>query len=144
VRPQRNLAYDVHGAAGDWNAPWPWGFTDPSLDYAVMDCANGGTPGTCEKNDLWSVGSTRKSARFGQMDLAGSVAEPTLDTYFSDFYSRPEASGTDVASVRDEQYRVYRGGGFSDAPDRCRASARSIATPTEVSTKRGIRCARGP
>jgi formylglycine-generating enzyme required for sulfatase activity len=136
--------WEFAAKGGDHNSPWPWGYLDPILDDAVMDCANGDTPGTCDKSDLWTVGRTKSVARWGQKDLGGSMAEATLDGYFADFYGRPEATGKDPASLRDGQYRSYRGGGFSDSADQCRSAARSFADATEVSTKRGMRCARGP
>ena len=136
--------WEFSAKGGEHNSPWPWGYLDPDVSDAVINCANGGSPGTCDKNDLWTVGRTKGIARWGQKDLGGSMAEPTLDTYFSDFYDRPEATGKDPASLRDGPYKVYRGGGFSDSLDACRSTARASYDATEVSTKRGIRCARGP
>ena len=137
--------WECAAAGGDWNVPYPWGPYDPTTDHAILDCAAGGTPGTCYLNDLWNVGSRPAGAgRWGHLDLAGSIREPVLDVYQSDFYNSPQAKNPDPALLSGSSLRVYKGGSFRSPAFECRASARSPGPSTVLESTRGVRCARNP
>ena len=63
--------------------------------------------------------------RFGQSDLAGNVWEPTLDAYV---YQYPTPC-TDCASVKGEDFHVFRGGSARDTTLHLRTSRRDLFGP---------------
>jgi sulfatase modifying factor 1 len=72
-------------AGGSEQRLYPWGDADPGTgnEYAIYDCNYGKTrKDSCSGVDhLAPVGTrTRGAGRWGQLDLAGNVAERTLDT----------------------------------------------------------------
>jgi formylglycine-generating enzyme required for sulfatase activity len=135
--------WEFTAAKGDHNAPYPWGFSNYSTSLAILDCSAVGLSGTCAPDDLRSVGSRPAGhGRWNHLDLAGSVSEPVLDVYSSEFYGSPASLNPDPANLEGSPFRVYRGGGFGDAPFTARSSARTAVADTSVSTGRGVRCAR--
>lgn len=136
--------WEYAAAGGDDNRLYPWGSIDPKDSLAVFNCAAGGIPGVCNFVDLVSVGSCKDGrGRYGQLDLAGSVAEMTMDWWEPDFYMS-SAGGTDVLAVQitDGGSRMARGGGFTSSGDALRAVARGEISPKERSSLVGFRCAR--
>lgn len=130
--------WEYAAAAGADNRVLPWGNTAPSIALAIHDCLFDGVTG-CAAADLPAVGSAPSgAARWGQQDLAGSVAEWNLDWYAG--YT--PASVTNYANVTSGTYRVIRGGGFRDKAGRIRAASRGNADPTLRAAFSGIRCAR--
>ena len=115
---------------GDENRPFPWGSEPQTPERAVYNC-NGDGNQSCSRADILEVGSRPAgSARWGHMDLAGSMFEWTADA----------GGGGDSA--------VARGGGFCyiGGIDR---RVRHVSTaqnerrdaPSTVSHMVGVRCA---
>ena len=76
---------------------------------------------------------------FGLFDMTGNVAEWTADWSDGLYYRKsPERNPTGPSSG---EYRVARGGGWSDASYRIRPAVRDGIAPTERGTKVGFRCA---
>jgi formylglycine-generating enzyme required for sulfatase activity len=89
-----------------------------------------------------SVGTKPKGrGYFGQYDLAGNVAEWTLDA-FQICYLTPDACNNCGASVSDDGQRTYRGGHFGSSPDELAVSARNSYIDTDSPPIIGFRCAR--
>ena len=140
--------WEYAAAGGPENRRFPWG-ADPPDDQnqlAVVDCAFGGTPGTCDITDIPAVGSFPGGrGRYGQMDLAGSVMEAVLDFENQTFYGEPSATGTDVANLTDSsEYREVRGGNWITAGIDTRAAKRLGVHPRDRWDGVGFRCARDP
>jgi formylglycine-generating enzyme required for sulfatase activity len=133
--------WNYAAAGGSEQRVFPWGATDPQQDasLAKFGC---GLPGTC--NDLAAdIGTVNVdpggAARWGQLNLAGNMAEWTLDWYGT--YPMP---CQDCSQTTTGAYRIERGGNFQDDETGLHASARGRADPTMRSTLQGIRCARKP
>jgi len=76
---------------------------------------------------------------FGLFDMTGNVSEWTADRYDSLYYRKsPERNPTGPSSG---DYRMIRGGGWSDASYKIRSTIRGGGAPTERDTKIGFRCA---
>jgi formylglycine-generating enzyme required for sulfatase activity len=139
--------WEYAAAGGADNRLYPWGseVPDDTNDLAVIDCAAGGTPGTCTPADILAVGSMPAGkGRYGQLDLAGSMMELVLDWYDASFYARPQASGKDVAdlSPTTPTFRVVRGGNYITPGLYTRAAAKTDVLPTSRFDGVGFRCAR--
>ncbi len=129
--------WEMAAAGGDSNRLYPWGPQTPDSTFA--DFAGSAASPTV------AVGSTLSGAgRYGQQDLAGSVAEWVLDTYDANWYSGGGASCTDCANTAGGGDRGVRGGSFKSAQADIRAAVRGHAAPDARSNAVGFRCARTP
>ena len=130
--------WEYAAAGGDEARSYPWGSRAPTASEAVFGCELGSA---CSESMLDAVGSRPDgAARYGQADLAGSLAEWTLD-YFAPY----SASCDHCANIGDGGERVVRGGSVSslDAAE-LRASARASMDPELRDFAHGFRCARAP
>jgi formylglycine-generating enzyme required for sulfatase activity len=111
---------------------YPWGdVPEPISEYAVYDCSL-----PCE---IPPVGSKPLGIAFwGQLDLAGSVAEWVFDG--GDPY--PESCSRDCANTTPEDQRMFRGGSFSNDASSLRSTLRNSASPELRNYFHGFRCAR--
>jgi formylglycine-generating enzyme required for sulfatase activity len=146
--------WNYAAAGGNQQRLYPWGSTDPGTNslYAIYGClypdpaqtaCNGGSMDGI--NNIASVGLIDGLGLFGQWNLAGNVAEWTLDSYDSS-YPTPCTDCTALlpeGSSPDTQ-RVYRGGSFDRGEQFLYTSTRVPADPTGRSEGVGFRCARGP
>ncbi|HEX7838661.1 MAG TPA: SUMF1/EgtB/PvdO family nonheme iron enzyme [Kofleriaceae bacterium] len=140
--------WNYAAAGGDQQRAYPWSSPAGSLmpldgSYASYDdganCVGDGAPG-CAMADLVPVGSNRLGvSRWGQLDLAGNVAEWTLDWLAN--YLNP---CTDCADLTATSERVIRGGSFHTDMTVIRTSRRGFGLPTTRSADVGVRCARAP
>lgn len=77
----------------------------------------------------------------GVFDLAGNVAEWTLDRY-APAYEAAEARDPRGPGIGSSNLRVVRGGSYSNARFRLRGASRAFAEPNERRSTLGFRCAR--
>lgn len=108
---------------------YPWGSREPTKKDACYDTLGG----PCD------VGKYAPNY-FGLFDIAGNVWEWTSDWYEREYYQAAPAQNP--RGPAQGQYRVIRGGGWSDVPKYLTNSYRSWARPLERSPNVGIRCAR--
>lgn len=134
------LEWEFAAAGGDEQRVFPWGDDPPTGERAVFGCLFDGNP-TCTDADLPVAGSLLAGAgRFGQLDLAGSLWEWTLDSFL------PYADETcvDCASLgADDSSRLFRGGDYKFAdPASLKSTTRYAFQPAFPDPTRGFRCAR--
>lgn len=132
--------WEYAAAGGNEQRPYPWGFQPPSPQLAVYGCLFD-ADSTCSDADFPVAGSVPSGVgRFGQLDLAGSVWEWTLDAYAP--YSELDCANCAVLGDANTA-RVFRGGDFKfDDPESLRSTTRYAFLPTFPDPTRGLRCAR--
>lgn len=130
-------------AGGAEVRPYPWGGADPEslATLATYDC-NYGTDHQCTGlQNVAPVGwATDGTARWGQLDLAGSVYEWHLDAWAAD-----PARCVDCANLGEALEHSVRGGAFfTPSSEPLRTAAREHQYATYTLPELGIRCARAP
>ena len=135
-------------SGGEEQRIFPWGSIEPgtSSQYAIYGCYFG-ADGVCTNLDtnIDKVGQAQTfSGRglWGQWDLAGNVAEWTLDEYQVP-YPTPCVDCT-VAPDGGPSLRVFRGGSYDSDESTLHSVSRAAADPGTRSTEIGFRCARAP
>ena len=127
--------WEFAAAGGDENRLYPWGQPPP---YTALP--------EVPVRPWLVVGSIPEGvSRWGQQDLAGSLAEWAIDVYAAGWYGGAGATCTNCANVTGGPNRVLRGGSWATGTDpttTARAAARDDAYPTDRSTQYGFRCAR--
>jgi formylglycine-generating enzyme len=127
-------------AAGSEQRQFPWSADASVIDptYAIYGCTDGGA---C----LPPVGSRPKGAGlYGNLDLAGSLHEWTLDFY----HPNPPSPCVDCADLTaaGSSGVSFHGGSFSDIPSNLKTWTRfytfDLSTASKASSTIGIRCAR--
>ena len=108
---------------------YPWGNRNPTRKDACYDTL----AGPCEAGQ-------GPANYFGLYDMAGNVWEWTLDYYEREYYSH--APDVNPKGPEKGQYRVLRGGSWSDLPKFLTCAHRSWARPLERSPNIGFRCAK--
>lgn len=128
--------WNYAAAGGKQQRPYPWGTETPDMVGVVDNCSS--SFATCVRRG----GSTspESDGLYGQADLAGNMAEWTLDYYAE--LATPCADCA-VVSIADDSYgRDVRGGSFaSDAADLVTTYRIGYAPGVPLNTV-GIRCAR--
>ena len=76
---------------------------------------------------------------FGLYDLAGNVAEWTADWFNGEYYSKGQ--NVDPKGPAAGDYKVIRGGAWSDAPKRITVFFRNWVRPVQRTPNIGFRCA---
>jgi formylglycine-generating enzyme required for sulfatase activity len=129
--------WEYAAAGGDQARAFPWGEEMPDASRALFGCE--GSAGSCAPSGLLGVGSKPDgAARFGQLDLAGSLAEWTLD-YFAAY---PDACDH-CANIGNGTERVARGGDLaSEGPNELATTHRAAFDPQTRDFAHGVRCAR--
>ena len=119
--------YAARGAEG---RTYPWGDTAPTAAAARF----GGRDPVAV--DVPLAGATPQ----GELHLAGNVAEWVMDWWDPAYYSAsPEHNPKGPA---EGDYRVVRGGGWSEPADALRSAARGYHNPLKGAGHIGFRCAR--
>jgi formylglycine-generating enzyme required for sulfatase activity len=130
---------------GNQQRAYPWSVPSASLAldsahasyFDGTNCMGDGMAG-CAVTDLIPVGTKPEGdGRWGQSDLAGNVAEWTLDWLSG--YAKPCA---DCANLTAASGRVTRGGSVVQDAFLTRTTARSSLAPANRSHAMGARCAR--
>jgi formylglycine-generating enzyme len=118
--------WEYVASGGKAQRAYPWGNAEPSSDLALFEAPR-----------LAPAGGHRAGmARFGQLDLAGSAWEWTLDRY--DRYAK---TCDDCAQLMSGLERVLRGGGFVDGAEQLRTDYRHHTDPQLSLGQVGFRCA---
>ncbi len=134
--------WNLAAAGGSEQRTYPW---DPAVEPGISnaqagyDClADGSASDACAFADLLAVGTRPQgSARHGHQDVAGNVAEWTLDSY------APYApTCSNCATLVETGSRTIRGGDYQDDADRCTTVARPGKVQGERGGGVGMRCAR--
>ncbi len=135
--------YELAAAGGDKQREYPWGTAAPGTgsEYAIYGCnypsSGGGCTGTA---NIAAVGTAAKGAGiFGQLDLAGDLAEWSLDWYAD--YVDP---CTDCAYLEASAGRMVRGGYFRLTLSALLPPSRAYVGPIGRNSGVGFRCAAGP
>jgi sulfatase modifying factor 1 len=135
--------WEYAAAGGDEEREYPWGSRDPGTSslYLISDCEYPPGSNACSGVvNVAPVGSAPLGAgRWGQLDLAGNLAEWTLDWYAP--YVDP---CQDCVYLTDFSYRVVRGGSFGTDTENVFPQARDGDLPGSRNSFYGIRCARSP
>jgi formylglycine-generating enzyme len=134
--------WEYAAAGGDQQREYPWGSADPTGGlYMISDCNFPPGSTSCSGSvNIAPVGTAAAgAARWGQLDLAGNLAEWTLDWYAP--YVDPCA---DCVYLTDFSYRVVRGGSFGTDTDNVFPQARDGDVPGSRNSFYGVRCARSP
>jgi formylglycine-generating enzyme required for sulfatase activity len=143
--------WNFAAAGGAEQRPFPWGATapGPNADLAAYGCHFGTTPDAAQCSNELNIAPVGYSwagrGAFGQSDLAGNMAEWTLDWNVP--YVVP---CDDCAAVGSKgKQRVERGGSFNDDVGVLLAAARPDAMnsahyPDQLFPTVGVRCARRP
>ena len=142
--------WEYAAAGGDELREFPWGSTDPtgptpdprtSSQYLISDCNYPvGSTACSGAVNIAPVGTaTLGAGRWGQLDMAGELAEWTLDWYAP--YVDP---CVDCVYLTDFSYRVVRGGSFGTDTENVFPWARDGDVPGSRNAFYGFRCARSP
>jgi formylglycine-generating enzyme required for sulfatase activity len=135
--------WEYAAAGGDEQREYPWGSKDPGTSslYLISGCNY--PPGANACSGVVNVApvgtATLGVGRWGQLDLAGNLAEWTLDWFAP--YVQPCA---DCVYLTDFSYRVLRGGSFGTDTQNVFPASRDGDTPPSRNSFYGARCARTP
>lgn len=86
-----------------------------------------------------STGDLRVANGFGLFGMHGGVWEWCEDAWHDNYYGDAPNDGSAWLTGGDEAYRVVRGGGWDDPPDRCRAAFRKRLAPDIENDDVGLR-----
>jgi formylglycine-generating enzyme required for sulfatase activity len=138
--------WNFAAAGGDQQRAYPWssppGSTTIDVRHASYDClADGSAAGQCALTDVTGVGvlSPTGDGRWEQADLAGNVAEWTLDSYAPSY---AVSTCNDCADLSQASPRVIRGGSFESSKSFVESSARAPFDTSARDPNVGFRCAR--
>jgi formylglycine-generating enzyme required for sulfatase activity len=143
--------YAAAGGSNEWT--YPWGNTpDPVFEvdkietYATFDCRAGGDQQSCAFADILPVGSKPPGAgRYGQLDLAGSMWEWSLDWWNNYTLSCSNCANLTPAAPAPDSARMLRGGAWDYDASYLKAWYRNYAYPPDSrQSESGFRCARSP
>ena len=129
--------WNLAAAGGTKQRVYPW--SDPA-DSGAISAANA----VYAPSALSNVGATSPAGDglWGHADLAGNLAEWTLDYWNGDTYPNP---CDDCAAVQTPSgTRVVRGGAFTSNADGLYTAVRANQDPLHRLNDVGIRCAREP
>jgi formylglycine-generating enzyme required for sulfatase activity len=125
-------------ARGTNDYVYPWGNKDPTCMLANLNPYN---QKVCV-GDTSAVGSYPAGASpYGVLDMAGNAHEWVADWYNETYYSRSPVNNPQGPSGGD--YRVLRGGSWTDFERWIHASSRNWDIPEDSSGNIGFRCVRG-
>ncbi len=145
--------WELAAAGGADLREYVWGSTPPgkASQYAVYDCLYPSGSGTCTGvADIAPVGTAALGAgKWGQLDLAGSVYEWTLDVWDDAVYPNPctDCAFMTVPPTTAYPARAVRGSAFDDTSSPPRfllPPGRNYATGAGNDRNIGFRCARSP
>lgn len=128
--------WNYAAAGGKDQRAYPWGAALPDTVGVLHDCQI--DLGTCVRRV--GAGSPASDGLFGQADLAGNMAEWTLD-----YHQVFESPCSNCAALSDGgNGREVRGGDFAHGEDALATTSRLGLLPEDPVSTVGIRCARDP
>jgi formylglycine-generating enzyme required for sulfatase activity len=134
-------------AGGMQQYEYPWGAIDPGTAnlYAIYNCDYPSGSGNCLGASITNLANVGTAAMgpglFGQLDLAGSVQEWTLDWYAVSYVN----PCMDCANLTAASDRSTRGGAFtSSLADISPELRNGVLIPARLNLSVGFRCARTP
>jgi formylglycine-generating enzyme len=131
------LEWEYAAAGGDENRTYPWGAAEPTHDFARYGCSSSvGSPCLIPDVGSYALGASR----FGQLDLAGSVAEWTFDTVAAPL-PNPCHDCAVVDQIHDDNPRHTRGGSWTSSQDELKAATVRLMEGHLHLPMHGIRCA---
>ena len=121
-----------------WSAAYPPGSTGITDSHATYSGSSGGTGAK-------KVGATSPygDGKWGQTDLAGNVAEWTID-FFKGVYNETTCVDCAFTYAPGEYFRMIRGGGFGGDANDVLVSKRGNSGDGRRAEWTGVRCARKP
>lgn len=132
--------WEYAARGGRKDAAYPWG------DEIGRRNANYGRPSCCggqaEAEDKWQHTSPVKSFPpngFGLFDMSGNVYQWVTDWYHENYYA--SSSATDPTGPDTGEYRIVRGGSWSNQPEYLRVSYRYVVPSHTRNHYTGFRCA---
>jgi formylglycine-generating enzyme required for sulfatase activity len=132
-----DLEWEYAAAGGAENRRYPWGADEPTHDHAMYGCsASIGDPCLIPSVGSFSLGI----GRFGQLDLAGSVAEWTLDTVGPAFPT-PCHDCANVEQIYEQNPRSIRGGDWTTDAPKLAAASNPVMPANLHLAMHGVRCA---
>jgi len=131
--------WEYAASGGSEARTYPWGATEPSLELAVHACGAAEDPNSmCTFSDILEVGSRPLgAARWGQLDLGGSVNE-----WMRDAGHVPPSECHDCAFVEDNGDHAWRGGSWADGATQLATTWSVAGGGTLRLMSLGFRCAR--
>jgi formylglycine-generating enzyme required for sulfatase activity len=132
-----DLEWEYAAAGGAENRRYPWGGAEPTHDHAMYGC-NSSIGDPCH---IPSVGSfTLGLGRFGQLDLAGSVSEWTLDAVGPPFPT-PCHDCANVDQIHEHNPRSTRGGDWTTQASSLAVASTPVMPAYLHLAMHGFRCA---
>lgn len=129
--------WEYAAAGGISNRLYPWGTEDPSIKEIYANDYYS------DKSPLINVGThTAGRSRWGQLDLAGSLWEWTLDSFDASWYSGGGATCSNCADLNQSVHKSLRGGDYYQFVDGLRSAYRVGRDPSIRMSSIGFRCAR--
>ncbi len=130
--------WEYMAAGGSANRLYPWGSQSPNAMRAYFD-ESGSSP-----SSLINVGMHPKGAgRWGQLDLAGNMAEWVLDVFDTQYYNNSSPC-TNCAKLSGGLNRTQRGGNWVASAVYLRSTDRRGNYESVSSSISGFRCIRFP
>jgi formylglycine-generating enzyme required for sulfatase activity len=135
--------WNYAASGGTEQRAYPW--SNPASSVAI-DCEHANYSisfGNSCVNGVNRVGSESPTGdgKFGQADLAGNVAQWTLDGFVNPY---PTATCSNCADLTDVTNRSLGGGDFIGTAAAQRVADRGFNTPDFRAGEFGVRCARAP
>lgn len=110
-------------------ASYPWGEDKPDAKRALFNVQSGA-----------GAAAQFPANGFGLRDMAGSVSEWTADWFEREYYK--SSPGKNPTGPETGQYKVIRGGAWSDSAARITVFFRNWVRPNQRTPNLGFRCAK--
>jgi formylglycine-generating enzyme required for sulfatase activity len=136
--------WEYAARAGSTTA-YPWGqqASHEYANYGTDECCDGLASGRDQWVSTAPVASFPANL-FGLFDMHGNVREWVEDCFHIDYNGAPADGSYWNVGCQKNEYRVLRGGSWSNYPDDLRSAYRNLNDPTVRGDRVGFRIARTP